>query len=194
MYTNSWCPYCERARALLTAKACTFQEIDIEAQPAQRAEMIRRSGRRTVPQIFIGERHIGGSDDIARAGCSRRLWIRCCSSLNSQHALSISKVHSHGQRSPALSATDTATPATHAGAAGRVSEGLLLRGAAGPARQRRVESADLAGSEHQRATARRRPARSGADRHGFGQAGGTDAVPGRGQTGRRVPDAEPVAR
>ena len=41
-----------------------FQEIDIEAQPEQREEMIRRSGRRTVPQIFIGERHVGGSDDL----------------------------------------------------------------------------------------------------------------------------------
>jgi glutaredoxin 3 len=64
MYTKSWCPYCERARALLKAKGVTFQEIDIESQPEQREEMIRRSGRKTVPQIFIGARHIGGSDDI----------------------------------------------------------------------------------------------------------------------------------
>jgi glutaredoxin 3 len=53
MYAKSWCPYCDRAR-----------EIDIEAQPEQRAEMIRRCGQYTVPQIFIGERHIGGSDDL----------------------------------------------------------------------------------------------------------------------------------
>jgi glutaredoxin 3 len=64
MYVKSWCPYCERARALLHAKGLSFQEIDIESQPEQRNEMIRRSGRRTVPQIFIGTRHIGGSDDI----------------------------------------------------------------------------------------------------------------------------------
>jgi glutaredoxin 3 len=64
MYTKSWCPYCERARALLTRKGVAFSEIDIEAQPEQREEMIRRGGQYTVPQIFIGERHVGGSDDL----------------------------------------------------------------------------------------------------------------------------------
>lgn len=64
MYSKSWCPYCERARALLKHKGVDYQEIDIETQPERREEMIRRSGRRTVPQIFIGERHVGGSDDL----------------------------------------------------------------------------------------------------------------------------------
>jgi glutaredoxin 3 len=64
MYTKSWCPYCERARGLLKSKNVAFTEVDVESQPEQREEMIRRSGRRTVPQIFIGERHIGGSDDL----------------------------------------------------------------------------------------------------------------------------------
>jgi glutaredoxin 3 len=64
MYTKSWCPYCERARALLKAKGVTFEEIDIESHPERREEMIKRCGRRTVPQIFIGERHLGGSDDM----------------------------------------------------------------------------------------------------------------------------------
>jgi glutaredoxin 3 len=64
IYSKTWCPYCERARALLARKGVSFQEIDIETQPEQREEMIRRSGRRTVPQIFINERHVGGSDDI----------------------------------------------------------------------------------------------------------------------------------
>jgi glutaredoxin 3 len=64
MYATSWCPYCARARTLLSSKGATFQEIDIEAQPNEREEMIRRSGRTTVPQIFIGERHIGGCDDL----------------------------------------------------------------------------------------------------------------------------------
>ena len=65
MYTKSWCPYCDRARALLQHKGVRFEEIDIEAQPAQRADMIRRSGGQyTVPQIFIGERHVGGSDEL----------------------------------------------------------------------------------------------------------------------------------
>jgi glutaredoxin 3 len=65
MYSKSWCPYCERARALLKHKGVTFQEIDIETQPGQREDMIRRSGGQyTVPQIFIGERHVGGSDEL----------------------------------------------------------------------------------------------------------------------------------
>jgi len=64
MYCKSWCPYCSSARALLTAKGVSFEEIDIEARPEQREAMIRRSGRRTVPQIFFGARHIGGSDDL----------------------------------------------------------------------------------------------------------------------------------
>jgi glutaredoxin 3 len=64
MYVKNWCPYCDRARALLKGKGAEWQEIDIESQPAERDEMVRRSGRRTVPQIFIGDRHIGGCDDI----------------------------------------------------------------------------------------------------------------------------------
>lgn len=64
MYATSWCPYCARARRLLQSKNAEFQEIDIEAQPERRAEMIARSGRRSVPQIFIGDIHIGGSDDL----------------------------------------------------------------------------------------------------------------------------------
>ena len=64
MYGKSWCPYCASARALLSAKGVSFEDIDIEAHPEQREEMIRRSARRTVPQIFIAERHIGGSDEL----------------------------------------------------------------------------------------------------------------------------------
>jgi glutaredoxin 3 len=64
MYTTGWCPYCERARALLRDKGAAFEEVDIDTLPEKRAEMLTRSGRRTVPQIFIGERHIGGSDDL----------------------------------------------------------------------------------------------------------------------------------
>ncbi|HEY6453395.1 MAG TPA: glutaredoxin 3 [Steroidobacteraceae bacterium] len=64
MYSSAWCPYCARARDLLQGKGAAFQDIDVDEQPAQRAEMIRRSGRHTVPQIFIGERHIGGSDEL----------------------------------------------------------------------------------------------------------------------------------
>ena len=64
MYTTSWCPYCERARRLLKSKGAAFTEIDVESAPEKRAEMQTRSGRRTVPQIFIGDHHVGGSDDL----------------------------------------------------------------------------------------------------------------------------------
>jgi glutaredoxin 3 len=64
MYSKSWCSYCQRARALLRAKGMQYEEIDIEEQPDRRAEMIERSGRSTVPQIFIDDRHVGGSDDL----------------------------------------------------------------------------------------------------------------------------------
>ena len=64
MYATGWCPYCARARSLLERKGAQWTEIDIEAAPAHRAEMMQRSGRRTVPQIFIGEKHEGGSDDL----------------------------------------------------------------------------------------------------------------------------------
>jgi glutaredoxin 3 len=64
MYLTQWCPYCQRARALFKAKGTSVDEIDVEAEPARRNEMVARSGRRTVPQIFIGERHVGGSDDL----------------------------------------------------------------------------------------------------------------------------------
>ena len=64
IYTKFLCPYCTRARGLLAGKGATVKVIDIEARPDQRAVMIERSGRSTVPQIFIGERHIGGCDDL----------------------------------------------------------------------------------------------------------------------------------
>ena len=64
MYTTSWCPYCERARKLLKRKNVEFSEINVESAPEKRAEMQQKSGRRTVPQIFIGDTHVGGSDDL----------------------------------------------------------------------------------------------------------------------------------
>ncbi len=64
MYATSWCPYCARARRLLADKGIAYSEIDVEAHPEARSEMVRRSGRRTVPQIFIGETHVGGSDEL----------------------------------------------------------------------------------------------------------------------------------
>ena len=65
IYSTGWCPYCERARALLERKGLLFQEIKIDEDNTQRDLMLARSGgRRTVPQIFIGDRHVGGYDDL----------------------------------------------------------------------------------------------------------------------------------
>ena len=64
VYSKSWCPYCQRAKALLRAKQVDFAEIDIEVHAERRSEMIARSGRTTVPQIFINGEHVGGSDDL----------------------------------------------------------------------------------------------------------------------------------
>ena len=73
MYTGGFCPYCARARALLESKGVEWQEIDIEADAAKRAEMMTRSGRRSVPQIFIGEVHVGGSDELRELDRAGRL-------------------------------------------------------------------------------------------------------------------------
>jgi glutaredoxin 3 len=63
MYTTSWCPYCTRARQLFDSKGVPYTEIDVDAVEGARTEMQRRSGRTSVPQIFVGERHLGGYDD-----------------------------------------------------------------------------------------------------------------------------------
>ncbi len=72
MYSTAVCPYCVNAERLLTSKGVTdIQKIRVDLEPERRAEMMARTGRRTVPQIFIGERHVGGFDDLAaldRAG------------------------------------------------------------------------------------------------------------------------------
>lgn len=65
MYTTAVCPYCVRAEQLLRQRGVTdIEKIRIDLDPARRDEMIERTGRRTVPQIFIGERHVGGCDDL----------------------------------------------------------------------------------------------------------------------------------
>ncbi len=64
IYTTPICPYCARAKALLTQKGVDFQEIDVYMDVNARREMMQKSGRQTVPQIFIGDRHIGGCDDL----------------------------------------------------------------------------------------------------------------------------------
>jgi len=64
VYTSDWCPYCRRAKELLTGKNVVFSEINVDDAPTLREEMIARSKRRTVPQIFVGDRHVGGCDDL----------------------------------------------------------------------------------------------------------------------------------
>ena len=65
MYTTQVCPYCQRAKALLKARGvATIEEIRIDLDPVARDAMVGLTGRRTVPQIFIGETHVGGCDDL----------------------------------------------------------------------------------------------------------------------------------
>jgi glutaredoxin 3 len=65
IYTGQFCGYCARAKALLDRKGAAYREIDVSGNPAARAEMMEAAGgRHTVPQIFIGGRHIGGCDDL----------------------------------------------------------------------------------------------------------------------------------
>lgn len=65
LYATDHCPYCINARALLARKGVTPVEIDVASSPQALAQMMARTRRRTVPQIYIGERHVGGFDDLA---------------------------------------------------------------------------------------------------------------------------------
>lgn len=66
MYSSMFCPFCARAKHLLSQKGVAIVEIDVDTSPGRRAEMMERAnGRHTVPQIFIDDRHVGGSDDLA---------------------------------------------------------------------------------------------------------------------------------
>lgn len=75
LYTKGYCPFCHRAKALLSAKGVsTWTEYDLEVTPEKRVEMVQRSnGGRTVPQIFIDGHHIGGSDDLIALDRSGKL-------------------------------------------------------------------------------------------------------------------------
>ncbi len=64
MYCTAACPFCQSAERLLRDKGVPIDKIRVDLEPARRGEMVQRSGRRTVPQIWIGERHIGGCDDL----------------------------------------------------------------------------------------------------------------------------------
>jgi glutaredoxin 3 len=76
MYSTRICPYCVRAEQLLAKKGITADQIEkirVDDHPEQRAEMMRITGRRTVPQIFIGDRHVGGFDDLAELDAAGEL-------------------------------------------------------------------------------------------------------------------------
>jgi glutaredoxin 3 len=73
MYTKPWCPYCSRAKYLLDQKGVEYNEIDVTLDPRLENEMKVRSQRKTVPQIFINDVHIGGSDDLISAERSGQL-------------------------------------------------------------------------------------------------------------------------
>jgi len=64
MYCTSACPFCQAAERLLVEKGVKIDKVRVDLEPARRAEMQQKSGRRTVPQIWIGERHVGGCDDL----------------------------------------------------------------------------------------------------------------------------------
>jgi glutaredoxin 3 len=74
IYSTAVCPYCVAAKNLLKSKSLQWKEIRIDTDPAQRDDMLARSGgRRTVPQIFVGEAHVGGYDDLVAADRSGKL-------------------------------------------------------------------------------------------------------------------------
>ena len=64
MYATAACPFCQSAERLLVAKGAQIEKIRVDLEPERRAEMTQKSGRHTVPQIWIGSRHIGGCDDL----------------------------------------------------------------------------------------------------------------------------------
>jgi glutaredoxin 3 len=73
VYTTKVCPYCVRAKALLARRGIAYTEVDVTNDPEKRAWLVETTGRRTVPQIFIGERPVGGSDDIHALDAEGRL-------------------------------------------------------------------------------------------------------------------------
>ncbi len=64
VYSSNYCPFCIRAKALLDKKGVAYQEVLVDGQPAVRQEMMQLSGQRTVPQIWIGDTHVGGCDEL----------------------------------------------------------------------------------------------------------------------------------
>lgn len=78
IYSTDICPWCKQAKALLSSKGLDFEEINITSNQDRTLEMIERSGRRTVPQIFIDGQHIGGFDDLSMIDLSKRAEASQC--------------------------------------------------------------------------------------------------------------------
>lgn len=89
IYSKEWCPYCAKAKALLKAKGLSYQEIDVTTDEARQQEMVTRSGRRTVPQIFLDGVSIGGYDDLANLNATGELDRR----LGNTEAVDLTKVY-----------------------------------------------------------------------------------------------------
>lgn len=73
IYSTSYCPYCDRAKSLLSQKGITYQEVDVADVSAREKMMLRAGGRKTVPQIFIGDTHVGGFDDLNALNTANKL-------------------------------------------------------------------------------------------------------------------------
>lgn len=73
IYTSNLCPYCTMAKRLLDKKGATYREINVDAEPGLRQEMMLKTKRRTVPQIYIGDYHVGGFDDLHALDREQRL-------------------------------------------------------------------------------------------------------------------------
>ncbi len=64
IYTTRWCPFCTQAKALLDRKGVSYQEIPVDGDPAARQQMALKAGKTSVPQVWIGEQHVGGCDEL----------------------------------------------------------------------------------------------------------------------------------
>lgn len=73
LYSTGYCPFCTMAKRLLASKGVKYDEIEVDKNPERRAEMVRVSGRNTVPQIFVGDVHVGGCDDLYALNASGQL-------------------------------------------------------------------------------------------------------------------------
>jgi alkyl hydroperoxide reductase subunit F len=93
VYTKEWCPYCAKAKALLKSKGLSYREIDVTSDEVLQQKMVKRSGRRTVPQVFLDGESIGGYDDLANFNASgeldRRLGIKTATDLNKVYDVAV---------------------------------------------------------------------------------------------------------